>query len=81
MKITIETTEEQDAALTRDNNSGKDLDVFTQELIAGFLDRRVSEWKRYDSDVRKAKMQSALDKMSDDDLDVVLAVAGKYASQ
>jgi hypothetical protein len=83
MKITIETSAEQDAAITRSNqesNAGGIIppdSEFAASLFLDLAEAHVQKWKRVDAIAVSEKIRLNFDKISPEDLAAVQAIIAK----
>lgn len=84
MKLTLETTPEQDEANTRaikDSSiarDGWDLEKWYQKLFNDAADAPIMQYKQNDLEAVKAKLQEKITALQPQDLADVLAIVEKY---
>lgn len=84
MKIELELTEIQEAAVSRlnqqSNPDGKtELADFVPSLLAGYLDDLVAKCRTADLGVATEKLQAVADKLTAEDLAALSALADKHS--
>lgn len=86
MKLTIDLSPEQEAALARSNAESNpknppSVEEFAASLLDGYINGIVAVQKQSDLSAVKTKLDAAVSKLSTQDLAQVAAVAEKYAGQ
>lgn len=82
MKLSITTTDEQDAALARyaaESKSEVPPEQFATNFFLALSDAKVEGYKQFDLDAVKQQLQAAINAISPADMQQVIAILEKYS--